>query len=405
MRRRAHWLVIVTLVCVFGREAAAQSLGELSSTLPLENERLEATLTTRKLEAEIEKLESEIASLRAIDARTRLWTTWLTAGGSIFGAIVGGLFTYFVTRMGFRFSAIQKELELDRSAREEAQREQNERLSRLKLRQEREQARELHDLRLFQDLGHESHRARLAAAAVLLDRLKRLRQPDTSEDLTPLERTESDLITKVLVAVLKRSDEKEQWDNVDGDPVESAGGFESQSEAALRKYIADELVETLELRFSRDDPPKSFGSSPFADPRSFQKCDLTNVWWAFVDLRALDFFGSILTRASLRGAALQEAVFYEATLHEAVLRDADLRRANLMGADLRRADLRDADLREANLQGADLGGADLTGARLEGAVINVEAIRRFQATRWPAEFAETGTGGATVSDETYRPGS
>jgi hypothetical protein len=358
-------------------------------------------LGTKKLESEIRKLEAEIASIRAIDAGTRWWTSVLAAIGTIVGAVVGGVFTFVITRMGHRFDRLQKDIEEKRSQRETLHREQDDRLNRLKLRQEREQARDLHNLRLFQDLGHASHRARLAAASVLLDRLRRLEHPGEDEEWTQQEIADASLIKKVLVAVLKRQTSNKSHEPQDREA--SADAEDSLSEAALRKYIADELVETLSARFAPEERPAEFGNSPLGKAREFQECDLTNVFWAFVDARRLDFFGSDLTKASLRGAALQEAVFYDATLCDAVLRDADLRKANLMGADLRKADLRNADLRDANLQGADLGGADLRGAKLEGAVINIEALRRFRATQWPEGFAEPQEVGTKILGEIYRP--
>ena len=360
-----------------------------------------APIELQKMGAEVRKLEAEIASIRAIDAGTKWWTTVLTAIGTIIGAIVGGAFTFVITRMGRQFDRLQKELEEKRSERDRLHHEQDERLNRLKLRQEREHARDLHNLRLFQDLGHVSHRARLAAASVLLDRLYRL-QNTKGEEGAAQEITDAALIKKVLVAVLKRQSSPEtQLQQTEAD--ENVDG--ATSEAALRKYIADELVETVGARFEAAKRPVEFGKSSLGAGRQFQECDLANVYWANVDARGLDFYRSDLSGASLRGAALQEAVFYQTRLVHAVLRDADLRKANFAGADLRQADLRNADLREANLQGADLGGADLRGARLEGAVYNIEALRRFQATRWPEGFAEPKSVGTEVMHDVYRPAS
>lgn len=108
---------------------------------------------------EIEKTQAETEALKAIGDRTRWWTTVLAAAGSIVGAIVGGVFTFAVTQMGQRFNCPQKELEDGRTERDRLRREDDEKLSRLKMRQEQERAQELHNLRLFQDLGHRSHRA------------------------------------------------------------------------------------------------------------------------------------------------------------------------------------------------------------------------------------------------------
>jgi hypothetical protein len=369
-----------------------------------------STLQVRKLDAEVRKLEAEIASIRAVDERTTWWTTVLTAIGTMVGAVVGGIFTFVITRIGQRFNELQKDLETKRSERDEARREQDARLSGEKLRQEREHAQELHNLRLFQDLGHVSHRARLAAAAVLLHRLRKLENPsEQDEKPNPREIAEAPLIKKVLIAVLKRGDPSEEQSGAEEVVADVAS---RTSEGALRKYIADELVETLGVRFAPrgaaleqalEQRPVEFGDSRLGEGREFQKCDLTDAYWAFVDARRLDFFGSDLTKISLRGAALQEAVFYEAILFDATLRDADLRKANFMGADLRQADLRNANLRGANLQGANLGGTNLLGADLEGAVINTDAIRRFRATQWPEKFTETAQ--VEVKDDVYRPAS
>lgn len=175
----------------------------------------------------------------------------------------------------------------------------------------------------------------------------------------------------------------------------------AESEASLRKFIADELVATLGVRFEASERPTGLGKSALGDGRDFQKCDLADVYWAYVDARGVDFFQSDFTQASLRGAVLQGAVFYEATLRQAILREADLRNANLIGCDLRGADLRNADLRGANLQGADLLGANLRDAELAGAVISTETILRFRPTALP-QGVDASAGMRTI-DDVYRP--
>ena len=283
-----------------------------------------------KLKAEIAKLESENDTLRALDKNTRVYTTWLTAAGSITGAAIGSLITLLIWYLGRK----------------------NARLSQDKLEQDRENARELHNLRLFQDLGHDSDRARLAAAAVLLDRLHRL---NLERDL-PEGDEESRLIAGVLVAVLKQTASIE------------AGRAQGDSDSCLRKYIADKLVDTLNARFEPTTGPTST-VSPLRN-FDFQNCCLVDVFWKDVDAREVDFFGSSLSKASLRGAALQGAVFYEADLTGAVLRYANLTGANLMNATLHKADLRNAILDGALLDGALLDGAMLDGARLEGSTLD-----------------------------------
>ena len=307
------------------------------------SDRNAATTEDDKVKAEVAKIEAETSALKAIGDQTRWWTTVLTAVGSIVGAIVGGVFTFVVTQMGQRFSRLQRERQKD-----------DEILTRQKMRQEQEQAQEMHHLRLFQDLGHQSHRARLAAAAVLLDRLRRLREAKSPEaDGT------ARLIGKVLVAVLKRQSTAAEKPAADAasreSPTESvAADVTDESEASLRKYIADELVETLGVRFKPGEGPKEPGKSLLGMDRDFQKCDLGDVYWAYVDARGVDFFQSDFAEASLRGAALQGAVFYKANLRKAILFGADLRDANFREADLRGANLQEADLRGARLENAKL---------------------------------------------------
>jgi uncharacterized protein YjbI with pentapeptide repeats len=364
--------------------------------------RIVAPAEAEKLAAEIAKTQAETRALRAIGDQTRWWTTVLAAVGSLIGAIVGGIFTFVVTKMGQNFSRLQKELEDGRSERDRLRREDDEKLSRLKMEQEQEQTQELHNLRLFQDLGHQSHRARLAAAAVLLDRLRKLRalrftavDPEASAPFAE----QSALIAKVLVAVLKRQTKAAKESiNEDADLAEAST---AENEASLLKFIADEIVIVLGARFKKEDRPRAFYDSPLKKGQDFQKCDLGDVNWANVDARGIDFFQSDFSRASLRSAALQEAVFYEATLRDAALENADLQRANLGGCDLRRANLRNADLRFANLQGANLFEADIQNANFRDAVINTEVIQRFGPTVLPQNIEAPA--GILTMNETYRP--
>jgi hypothetical protein len=83
------------------------------------------SITDRKVEAEIEKLRAEAESLRALRPFSREATAWLAAAGTIAGGLLGAFITFVVDRMG-----------------------QN------RLLQERELAREQHNLQLFQHLGN-----------------------------------------------------------------------------------------------------------------------------------------------------------------------------------------------------------------------------------------------------------
>lgn len=327
--RQKATIVSLLAVVAFSLNAVDPASAQVSSGTGQTAQLSEDRLDQRKLNAEIAKLESEIDVLRAVDNNTRYYTTWLTAVGSITGATIGSLITLLIWFFGRK----------------------NAQLNQDRLVQERNNARELHNLRLFQDLGHESDRARLAAAAVLLDRLKRLHVKRHS----PQAEDESQLIANVLVAVLKESE-----GNALTPPT---GATEAENDLKLRKYIADSLVDTLDASFDPEKGPASC-VSPLSE-FDFQNCCLVNVFWKNIDARKVDFFGSNLSKASFQGAALQEAVFYDANLTDTVLRD-----ANLTGANLMNATLRNADLRNAVLDGALLDGAMLEGARLEGSTLD-----------------------------------
>jgi hypothetical protein len=255
---RSLFACFVHVVLLLGMSIGSSLAEPPAGPLPVERiapNRNAAPIEAEKLAAEIAKTRAETTALKAIDDHTRWWTTVLTAVGSIIGAIVGGVFTFVVTNLAQRFSRLQKELEDSRSERDRLRREDDDKLSRLRMRQEQEQAQEVHNLRLFQDLGHQSHRARLAAAAVLLDRLRRLHGVKSVE---PDDAGTAQLIGKVLVAVLKRQTsivEKPASDDID-----PPSGITAESEASLRKYIADELVVTLGVRFDPGHGPTDVGN-------------------------------------------------------------------------------------------------------------------------------------------------
>src|SRR5208283_3416251 len=159
----------------------------------------------------------------------------------------------------------------------------DEKLSRLKMRQEREQAHDLHNLRLFQDLGHQSHRARLAAAAVLLDRLRRLHGVQSVE---AAEADTAQLIGKVLVAVLKQQTPTVEQPTSDGAAPTLA--IAAENDASLRKYIADELVVTLGVRFEPGNGPTGLGTSPLGLARLIHAHSRDSQMWVYKALICMD---------------------------------------------------------------------------------------------------------------------
>lgn len=308
----------------------------------------------RKVNEEILKLKQETKGLQSandsIDSRFKWLTGWLTAAGSIIVA----LFLYLAGRS---LNITQKD----------------------KLIQDKEQGRETHLLEVFNDLGDKEPRIRIGAAAILIQRLKRLRekenrQREQHDDIDSAEMHELDMIVGVLISVTKH-EEKDQ----------------------IQKYIADGLADSLDAifgdaEFKNGKPvkaPSDDGESPLKK-YDFQGAKLENAWWKHIDARGVDFYGAHLERIGLResflsGAKLRKTNLKGATLEfaqldkheklgEADLQDAQLQRAklrgaNLKGANLKKANLAEADLTEADLSEAELDGADLRGATLTGTTI------------------------------------
>ena len=185
--------------------------------------------------------------------------------------------------------------------------------------QEKELAREEHNIELFRGLASPRPRLQLAAAAALLQRI--FVQP-SNMDNGSLEAKERKTIVDVLVAVTKEK------------PRPSAGTSTAKPEVSeLPKYIGDNIVKALHAVMKAK--PASHSKSPLAHAGTdWQKVQLVEVWWEGVDARGIDFFQANFERAGLAGAHLHKTVFYQASLRGAVLRNADLREANLEEADL-----------------------------------------------------------------------
>lgn len=96
---------------------------------------------------------------------------------------------------------------------------------------------------------------------------------------------------------------------------------------------------------------------------NFYKADLADAWLTEADLRSAVLIESNLSDARLRKANLSGAYLSDALFCGADLSEASLRGAILKGADFNGAKLKNADLTGADFEGAKLSGADLTGAR------------------------------------------
>jgi hypothetical protein len=282
-----------------------------------------STLEKVKMEAEIAKLRAEVESLKIANESAGSLARRISLLLGSLGGLLGAFFSLVIYFLG-------KKVSENFSQTQEA-----------KLEQDKELGREQHNLELFRSLGDENARVQLAAASVLLQRLAEFADKRKAGTLNIVEEREQPTIIQVLVAITK----------------------EPQSNPALVKFIADNLVTSLEAIIPVGQDPQMDKPSPLKGV-DFQKSRLHNIWWKRVDARGLDFFRVDFSEAGLAEAFLQNTVFFEANLENCVLRDARLNKA---------------DLRRAKLQGANLMGADLQGARLAEANYSADTI-------WPDGF-------------------
>lgn len=291
--RRAVHRILSTVVVGLLALAAASSAQEPDAE-PADTQA--GKESAAQLELEIEKLRAEINNLEieneALGVGTRKFSAIL--GG--IGGITGALLTFLVGFAGLKLKAVQ-----DERLRQEKELEDK------RLDQDRVLAREKQTLEVFRDLGSNNPRTQIAAASLLLQRLKAQETGGTENKLEELERP---TIIKVLVSVLKEKRKSH------------IAGFDT-----LRKYIADNLVELLGDEIRNYD---------------WQNVNLSKVWWQGVDAAGVDFYQANLQEAGFRGADLTGAVFYEADLSNAVLKEAKLAEANFYGANLDGAKLEGA---------------------------------------------------------------
>lgn len=200
-----------------------------------------------------------------------------------------------------------------------------------------------HTLRLCEALSNPSPQLRLAAAALLLERLKQFGKSPVSE------RNQSAIIQALIAATVGTDRNRDE------------------TSVVLSKFIADEVVKALDGLSNRHK------MSPLRH-YYWQRACLVGAYWKGVDARGADFFGCDFRNASLRRANLQDAVFYEASLEGATLAGANLKGANFTDANLCGTNLAD-DARA----GEEPRKTEWTGAKFAGA-------RYDDKTQFPAGF-------------------
>jgi hypothetical protein len=294
-------------------------------------------LQKQRVEAEIAKLKEEKERLRIENESVGPFERWIATVVGAVGGLAGALVGLFIYLLG-------------RSASKKFDQVQNE-----KLKQDKEINRETHNLELFRGLADANAGVRLAAASVLIQRLKEFQEKKKERPITPYENLERHTIAHTLLGITKETD---------------------AMQPSLLKLIADNLAADAGAFIEWNKEPEKGSQSPLA-VFDFQKARLVGAWWKRVDARGLDFFEADLGYVGLAEAYLQEAVLYRARLCGSVLRDADLR---------------DADLREAELTDCDLRGADLGGVKLDGAKYN-------DKTLWPECFDHKNAGAIFVSSK------
>ena len=278
-RRLMHRIIsIVAIGLIFTTSASFAQESENDSTgVAADAEGVEAQsapLSATQLELENEKLLAEIANLRIENRALGVGTRKTVAILGAIGGLTGALLTFFIGFAGYKLSRVQNERLRKDKEHEDRRLTQDRELENGRLRQDRELAREMQNLELFRDLGSENPRTQIAAASLLLQRLKAHGATAVDKEI---EKQERPTIIKVLVSVLK---EKRESQGV---------GFDT-----LRKYIADNLVEILGSEIRDYD---------------WQNVNLSNVWWPKVDASNMDFYQANLREAGLSEANLTDAVF------------------------------------------------------------------------------------------------
>lgn len=332
------FFILISVKPFYGESQNSENrkkMGSLTTVSGKPSLSLKATeLDQKKLKAEILKLQEEVESLKAevlkLNGETKKLKSseqnikqWLTAGGGgIIASIILVLGGYFHKRL--RQKTQKAQMEQDKIlARDEHK------LAQSKMKQDKELAREQHLLAVFKELGSGDSQIRIGAAAILIQRLTKIKKENESDE----ERIyDLPMFASALLAQTKQ-----------------------EKEEKIQKYIADGMVKALgAIVPDEEEAPDPEKKSPLKIYNlDFQNAKLYDAWWRRVDAREVDFFGASIVKASLREAFLQKAVFQSANLSNAILCGAKLEGTNFANANLRKADLRNVDFSDSTVDGAD----------------------------------------------------
>lgn len=259
-----------------------------------------------------------------------------------------------------------------------------------RVKHEEDKHRETHTLELFKALSTNNPQLQLAAASVLVERLKRLME---KRNKTRIDRSEEDSIEYALHSLLK----SEASEPTDRGAASSHRGVSPQ----LAKYIGEQLVrlnlaqplvggrppdvEREEATYLKWLDRKDLPSEPPLKRFDWQKVKIVEAWWPGLDARGVDFFKAELMNCGMRYANLKDAVFYEANLSGTKLNCANLSGANFYDANIERVDFRGARLSRADFSHA----KNIDKARWQNATYCPE-------TKFPAGFAPADNGMSLV---------
>lgn len=305
---------------------------------------IKSTKEVKRLEKEMHKLKSEpVKSQGKIDRLERQndtskskITDWMVGIGTLLIAIG----TLSIPVIGYALNRTQRD----------------------KMEQERKLGREKHLLDVFLELGSPDPRIRIGAAAILLQRLKAITNPEKGDI-----ENKNNYGKKIFIIIngigwikkikkdIKRKEEINEFFTIMKVLIAETKHEEKEE---TQKYIADGIVDALDARISEGETSPYTNESPLK-VYDFQGTRFHNAWWKRIDARDVDFYEASLEKASLREAFLSKAILKKTNLTRAVLEEADLELANLQEAKLAGANLRGANLREALLEGANLQDANL----------------------------------------------
>ncbi|MAP94919.1 MAG: hypothetical protein CMK07_08210 [Ponticaulis sp.] len=188
-----------------------------------------------------------------------------------------------------------------------------------KLKAEERFSRENHNVRLFEILADGNLRMQLAAASLLIERLKETKEVEASERRS---------IERALITCLK-------------EPCDEPGN-------PLNKFIAEEMFKHLEITYKNTDDFKNLLSVLSAF--DLEGVDLRGCHFKQLNIAEVDLFGAKLSKMGVRGGSCVKTVFKDADLRNCKFHEVTFSE----DTNFDNADLRGAVFNDCIFNGADL---------------------------------------------------